>query len=106
MAEPLDSDSSGAQEISIQICYATPQQQILLDLLVPQATNISEAVWLSQILVRCPEVKLDQIKFGIFGKLKSVDTLLRSGDRVEIYRPLIADPMEARRRRAKKQLGK
>lgn len=106
MGETRLSDSSSVEKIRIQICYATPQEQILLDLMVPRDTSIVEAIKLSQILARCPEMTLEQSKFGIFGKLKPTDTPLRNGDRVEIYRPLIADPMEARRRRAKKQAEK
>lgn len=74
--------------------------------MVPCETSIAEAIKLSQIFKTCPEIDLYQSKLGIFGRLKPADTLLRDGDRVEIYRSLIADPMEARRRRAKKQAGK
>lgn len=106
MDEVSPSDAPSLEEIDIQVCYATVQKQILLDLMVPRDTSIAQAIELSQILKTCPEIQLSQSKFGIFGKLKSADTLLRSGDRVEIYRPLIADPMEARRRRAQKQTEK
>lgn len=106
MDEVPPSDVVSHEKMSIQICYATVQQQILLNLMVPRDTSIVEAIELSQILTTCPEIQLYQSKFGVFGKLKSADTLLRGGDRVEIYRPLIADPMEARRRRAQKQADK
>ena len=75
-------------------------QQLLLKSEVPKGTTIAEAVKLSGILDKFPEIDLEKGRFGIFGKLSKVDTVLREKDRIEIYRPLIADPKEVRRKRA------
>jgi putative ubiquitin-RnfH superfamily antitoxin RatB of RatAB toxin-antitoxin module len=87
--------------IRVQVCYARPDGQILHDLTVPAGTNLNAAVMQSGILAANPEIDLSVTKVGIHGKLKTLDTLLREGDRIEIYRPLQADPKEARRRRAR-----
>ncbi|MDD5059164.1 MAG: RnfH family protein [Sideroxydans sp.] len=88
------------EKIKIELVYALSAEQILLKLEVPQGATIAEAVRLSGILDKHPEIDLDKGKFGIFGKLSKTDTVLREKDRVEIYRPLLADPKEVRRRRA------
>lgn len=87
-------------EIVIEVCYARPDRLFLKRLRVPEGTNIEQAVHCSGVLQEVPELDLAQCRVGIYGKVKSLDTLLRERDRVEVYRPLVADPMEARRRRA------
>ena len=89
--------------IKVQVCYSTPQAVTLLDLEVAAGATLSQAIVQSGILRKHPEIDIAVNKLGIYGKLKPADSPLRDGDRVEIYRPLIADPKEARRRRAKKQ---
>lgn len=89
-----------AEKISIEVVYALPAEQTLLQLEVPQSTTIVDAVRLSGLLEKYPEIDLEKGKFGIFGKLSKPDTVLRQKDRIEIYRPLIADPKEVRRKRA------
>lgn len=89
--------------IRVQVCYARPDRQLLVELDVPSGTSLEQAVGLSGILREAPEIALDRCRVGIHGKLKSLDTVLRDRDRVEIYRPLIADPKEARRKRAAKR---
>lgn len=91
--------------IRVQVCYATADSQALLDLEVAAGTTLLNAVMQSGIIAMHPEIDVSVCKVGIHGKIKQLDAELRDGDRVEIYRPLIADPMEARRRRAKKQRG-
>ncbi|MES2105129.1 MAG: RnfH family protein [Pseudomonadota bacterium] len=91
--------------IKVQVCYATEHEMTVLDLQVPAGATLSEAVTRSGILQKHPEIDIAVAKFGIYGKLKSADSALHEGDRVEIYRPLIADPKESRRRRADKQKG-
>jgi putative ubiquitin-RnfH superfamily antitoxin RatB of RatAB toxin-antitoxin module len=86
--------------IKIELVYALPDEQFLLSIEVPNGTTIAEAIKLSGILDKHPEIDLEKGKFGIFGKLSKTDTVLREKDRVEIYRPLIADPKEVRRKRA------
>ena len=87
-------------KIYVELVYALPAEQLLLKSEVPKGTTIAEAVRLSGILDKFPEIDLEKGKFGIFGKLSKVDTVLREKDRIEIYRPLIADPKEVRRKRA------
>ena len=88
------------EKIKIELVYALPAEQTLLKLEVPRGATIAEAVRLSGILDKYPEIDLEKGKFGIFGKLSKTDVVLREKDRIEIYRPLIADPKEVRRKRA------
>lgn len=89
----------------VQVCFATAEKQWLLALEVMPDATLHQAVMASGILSQVPEIDLSVWKVGIFGKLKPLDTVLRRHDRVEIYRPLTADPMESRRRRAVKRTG-
>lgn len=88
------------RKIKIELVYALPQEQSLLSLEVPPASTIVDAIVLSGLLEKYPEIDLEKGKFGLFGKLSKSDTVLREKDRVEIYRPLLADPKEVRRKRA------
>ncbi|TXT27414.1 MAG: hypothetical protein FD134_12 [Gallionellaceae bacterium] len=85
---------------SIEVVYALPHEQVLLKLQVPPNTTVAEAIRLSGVLQTCPDIDLARNKFGIFGKLTQADAVLRDRDRIEIYRPLRADPKEVRRKRA------
>ena len=87
-------------EILVEVAYALPKQQLILELMVPEGTTAEQAVLHSGIISKFPEIDLAKNKLGIFGKLIKGDTVLRDRDRVEIYRPLIADPKEVRRQRA------
>lgn len=89
-----------SREIIVEVAYALPQQQLILPVKVPEGTTAEQAVHLSGILKKFPDIDLAKNKLGIFGKLVRNDTVLREKDRVEIYRPLIADPKEVRRQRA------
>jgi hypothetical protein len=89
-----------SEQINIEVVYALPNEQILLKKTVPAGTTIAEALQISGILAKHPEIDLGVNKLGIFGKLSKVDAVLRDKDRIEIYRPLIADPKEVRRKRA------
>jgi putative ubiquitin-RnfH superfamily antitoxin RatB of RatAB toxin-antitoxin module len=87
--------------ITIEIAYAKPSEQVLLSIQVSPETNIKQALEQSSILERFPEINLDkENKVGIFGKVVALNQSLRNGDRIEIYRPLIADPNEVRKQRA------
>lgn len=88
--------------LSVEIAYALPDTQQLIDLKVATGTTAREAIENSGILQRFPEIDLSRHKIGIFGKVVKLDHVLSPGDRVEIYWPLIADPRDARRRRAGK----
>jgi len=97
-----DSNSLDAEkndEFKVEVAYATPQQQVILDLMVSPDTTIEQAIEQSGVLERFPEIDLSVNKVGIFGKLSKKTLALKAGDRVEIYRPLIADPKEVRRKR-------
>ena len=87
-------------DIRVQVCYARPDMQILRELLVPEGASLQAAIEQSAVLNDVPEVVLTTCRVGIHGKLKTLETALRDGDRVEIYRPLLADPKDSRRKRA------
>lgn len=95
MSDPLQSET-----MSVEVVYALPQQQSLLSVQVPLGTTAMQAVELSGVLAAYPEIEPTKAKLGIFGKLTKADTVLQPRDRVEIYRPLIADPKEVRKKRA------
>ena len=84
----------------IQLCYALPEQAVVIDLDIEFGYTLEQAIAKSGLLTQFPEIDQTQNKIGIYGKLKPLDTIARDGDRIEIYRPLRADPMESRRRRA------
>ena len=90
-------------DLAVQVCYATAGRQWLQALNVAPGTTLHQAIVASGILSENPEIDLSVCTVGLFGKLKPLDTVLRAQDRVEIYRPLTADPMESRRRRAVKR---
>jgi putative ubiquitin-RnfH superfamily antitoxin RatB of RatAB toxin-antitoxin module len=86
--------------INIEVVYALPEEQILLRQPVPAGTTVAGAVLASGMLDKHPEIDLAINKLGIFGKLTKADAVVRDKDRIEIYRSLIADPKEVRRKRA------
>jgi uncharacterized protein len=92
--------------LAVQVCYAGPQRHVLRDLQVPAGTTLHQAIKLSGVLEAAPEIDLSVWRVGIHGKLKTLDAVLRENDRVEIYRPLIADPKQARRMRAESRAEK
>ena len=89
-----------ADPIVVEVVYALPDNQVLKRLDVPEGTSVAQAIAFSDITTQFPEIDLNKNKFGIFGKLTKSATILRHQDRVEIYRPLIIDPKDARRKRA------
>jgi putative ubiquitin-RnfH superfamily antitoxin RatB of RatAB toxin-antitoxin module len=89
-----------SNDITIEVAYAAARSHTILRLRVKSGTTVGEAIKRSGMLEQFPEIDLVLNKVGIFGKLARTDTMLRDRDRVEIYRALIADPKEARRRRA------
>ncbi|MGK5029394.1 RnfH family protein [Janthinobacterium sp. MDT1-19] len=86
--------------IMVQVCHALPDSTFLRSLRVPAGTTIEQAVAQSCLLQAIPGIDLGINMVGIYGKKKPLDTVLHEHDRVEVYRPLQADPKEARRRRA------
>ena len=81
------------------VCYADSDRQVWLRMEVPAESTVQQVIDRSGILVRFPEIDLADQKVGIFGKLVKLDGSVRDGDRIEIYRGIIADPKTVRRRR-------
>jgi putative ubiquitin-RnfH superfamily antitoxin RatB of RatAB toxin-antitoxin module len=86
--------------LHVEVAYALRERQALVAVEVEEGATIEEAIERSGILEAFPEIDLQQAKVGIFGRPVALDEQIRGGDRVEIYRPLIADPKEVRRRKA------
>lgn len=84
--------------MQIGVAYSEPNQQVWLNIEVPETTTVKEAIERSGILKQFPHIDLDSQKVGVFGKLAKLDAPLKPGDRVEIYRPIIADPATVPRR--------
>lgn len=100
---------SDIEMINVEVAYALPDKQKIVELLVQPGTTATETVRRSGIIKEFPEIDLETAKLGIFGQAlgtkglaKAAEYVMQAGDRVEIYRPLKADPKEARRRRAAK----
>lgn len=89
-----------ADSIQIEVTYARAERQDIIRLKLPEGSTIEQAIKASGLVQRYPEIDLAKVKVGIYGKLSRLDTVLRERDRVEIYRPLIADPKEVRKQRA------
>jgi putative ubiquitin-RnfH superfamily antitoxin RatB of RatAB toxin-antitoxin module len=91
-----------ADQINVQVCYATDSVVFLRDLRMEVGSTVREALEVSGLALEVPGIDLDSMAVGIYAKKKTLDTVLREHDRVEVYRPLIADPKNARRRRVRK----
>ena len=92
--------------LHITLCYASPGVDNLRPLSVPPGTTIGAAITAcvaAGTLAGWPQIDLATHPVGIYGKKKSLDTVLREHDRIELYRPLVADPKDSRRRRAGKK---
>lgn len=89
-----------SEKIHIEIVYGTPQQQVILEQEINPGTSPREAVIESSIDQYFPEIDKEKCDIGIFGKAVRPDHEMENGDRIEIYRPLLADPKEVRKRRA------
>ncbi|NHZ65326.1 RnfH family protein [Massilia genomosp. 1] len=90
-------------KFTVQVCYATPLREYLQELTVEQGCTIEQAILRSGVLEEIPGIDLALQPVGLYGKKKPLDTVLRPRDRIDIYRPLVADPKEARRKRAEKK---
>lgn len=86
--------------IQVEVVYALPEEQALLSVDVCDGAKVKDVILQSNIIKKFPEINLDTVKVGLFGKLTKMDKTVRESDRIEIYRPLIADPKEVRKRRA------
>lgn len=91
---------SESETIGVEVAYALPHEQAILALEVSPGTTVMEAAAQSGITDKFEGIDLENAKFGIFGSVVSPQQVLKAGERVEIYRPLIADPKEVRKARA------
>lgn len=87
----------------VEVAYARPDTQVILTVEVDETATVNEAIVMSGILEQFPDIDLQKNKVGIFGKLTRLEETLREKDRIEIYRPLIADPKASRKKRAAKK---
>ena len=97
MADAVD------ESLQVYVSYTTAEREFLRPLRVAPGTTVGQAVETSGVLAEFPEISLVTQPVGIYAKKKSLDTVLRERDRIEIYRPLIADPKDSRRKRAAKK---
>lgn len=89
--------------IQVEVAYASQNRQIVIVLELEGGVSVRDAIQEAGVLADFPEIDLATNKVGIFGKMVTLDTILHDADRVEIYRPLVCDPKELRRRRASGQ---
>ena len=88
--------------IQIEVVYGTPEQQLILVIDVPAETCVEDAIKASDIIQHFPEIDLSINKVGVWNRTCKLTDTLQNGDRIEVYRPLIADPKEVRRQRAER----
>ncbi len=100
MPEP---ENIADNKITVEVIYALAGQQFLKKLHLVQGSTAIDAIYSSRVIEVFPEINFKKNKIGIFGCFVKSDTLLKDGDRVEIYRSLIIDPKETRRKRAAKK---
>lgn len=91
-----------SDHIHIEVAYATPDRQQIIPLRVAVTTTVADCIEQSGIRSVFPEINLDEQRVGIWSKAVKLDQCPREGDRIEIYRPLIADPKAVRRKRAER----
>jgi hypothetical protein len=96
----LKRSSKPEQPIRVEVVYALPQEQKVVALTLERGATVGDALIRSALAGEHSEIDLAQCRVGIYGRRVSSETILADGDRVEIYRPLTADPKQARRRRA------
>ncbi len=89
-----------AEAIRVEVAYVEPGRQFLQSLRLADGATVADAVAASELRLRFPALDLEQSRFGIFSRPATPATRLQDGDRVEVYRPLIANPKEVRRQRA------
>lgn len=91
-----------AEQITVEVAYAKPERQSLLTLTVAANSTVEQVINASGILQQFAEIDLTTQKVGIWSRPVKLQDQVKQGDRLEIYRPLIADPKDLRRRRAEK----
>ncbi len=92
---------SDQEQLRVEVIYARPDEHDPVEILVPKGATVRAAIERSRIGERYPEIDLAVNKVGVFGELRSLDDTIQAHDRIEIYRPLLIDPKEARRANAK-----
>ncbi len=92
-----------SKTLSIEVAYATPERQKIIKCKVAEGTTILDAAKQSGITDIFPDLELDKADFGIWSKVKPAKSIVEDGQRIEIYRPLLADPKESRRKRAEER---
>lgn len=93
-------------DIQVEVVYALPDKQYLRPVRLPEGSTVLQAIQSSGILTIRPDIDLNSNKVGIFSRTVKLQDILQTGDRVEIYRPLLADPKELRRLRAERAAAK
>lgn len=88
--------------VNVEVAYAKPEEQAIVTLAMPEGATVEAAIKASGLLDRFPEIDASELKAGIFGEACKLDQPVKEADRIEIYRPLIHDPKDARRQRALK----
>lgn len=101
-------ETSMGNKLTIEVAYATPDKQVLLMVYPQEGATVEECIRMSDVFEQFPDIDLEQQKVGIWNKTVKLNAQPRDGDRIEIYRPLIADPKAVRKRRAEeaKQSGR
>jgi putative ubiquitin-RnfH superfamily antitoxin RatB of RatAB toxin-antitoxin module len=89
--------------LTVEVVYALAEAQDLIEIKIVPGTTVRKAIMQSGILQRYPQIDLAADKVGIFGRVVELDVVLEEGDRVEIYRPLLTEPKDARRQRARQK---
>ena len=92
-----------AQEITVMVAYAMPGQQEIISVQIPANSTVKQAIEMSGILQKYKQIDLSKNMVGVYGKIVTLEQIVKELDRVEIYRPLLLDPMQARRERANLQ---
>ena len=88
------------ENYEVEVAYATPELQVILSVEAEEGMTVRQVIERSGVLEQFPEIDLEKGKVGIFSKLSKLDATVRAKDRIEIYRPLIADPKAVRKQRA------
>lgn len=91
---------AGPERIRVTVVYALPDSPFARELALPSGTSLRQAIERSGVLDAHPQLRLEALRVGVWGRTRSLEDLLTDGDRVEIHRPLQCDPRQARRARA------
>lgn len=95
----------GDERFTVEVAYGLPKRQALVSVELPEGATVADAIEASGLRDRFPGLEVHPDRVGIFGRTVPLDQVLAAGDRVEIYRPLLIDPKEARRARAASAAG-